>query len=192
MTSFCTGRISRKLQILTYVFDWVYFTQCLTSFSSINHLLCLCAWFLILFHVTYMRFSWSTHLLFLFLETLTSIIRTDLPILVELINLLNWVIIFLSQMTILRWLTLLLWSQTVILIVPVFWVYFFLLMLVLLFYNGFPFIGKFWSYCCPSLHWLSIKFTLRCPISLHSLWLFLCWLGWSSWSFERCSMGEYL
>ena len=29
-------------------------------------------------------------------------------------------------------------------------------------------------------------------ISSHSLWLFLWWLVWSSWSFERCSMGEYL
>ena len=38
------------LQILTYVFDWLYFTQCLTSFSSIGHLLRLSAQFLILFH----------------------------------------------------------------------------------------------------------------------------------------------
>ena len=29
----------KTLQILTYVFDWLYFTQCLTSFSSIEHLL---------------------------------------------------------------------------------------------------------------------------------------------------------
>ena len=35
-----------------YVFDWLYFTQCLTSFSSIVHLLQLCARFLILFHLT--------------------------------------------------------------------------------------------------------------------------------------------
>ena len=33
------GLISRTLQILTYVFDWLYFTQCLTSFSSVDHLL---------------------------------------------------------------------------------------------------------------------------------------------------------
>ena len=40
-----------------------------------------------------MRFSQSTHLLmFLSLETLTSIIRTGLPILVELIDLVNSVI----------------------------------------------------------------------------------------------------
>ena len=73
-----------------------------------------------------MRFSQSTHLLFLSLETLTSIIRTGLPILLELINLVNSDIMFLSQMTLLRWLTFLLGSQTVILIVPVFWIYLFI------------------------------------------------------------------
>ena len=71
-------------------FRWLYFTQCLTSFSSMDHLFCLCARFLIPFHLTQMRFSPSTHLLMcLPLETLTSIIRTDLPILVELIDLVN-------------------------------------------------------------------------------------------------------
>ena len=78
-----------------------------------------------------MKFSQSTHLLmFLSLDTLTSIIRTGLPILVELINLVNSVIIFLSQMTLLRWLTFLRGSQTVILIVLLFWTYFFLLTLL--------------------------------------------------------------
>ena len=81
----------------SYVFDWLYFTQCLTSFSSIDHLLQLCAQFLILFHLTSMRFSQSTHLLMvLSLETLTSITRTGLPILVELIQLVNSVIIYLK------------------------------------------------------------------------------------------------
>ena len=60
------------------------------------------------------------------------------------------------------------------------------------FYNGFSSIGKFWSYCCLSFHWLSIIFTMQCPISSHCLWLFLCWLGWSLRSFERCSLGGYL
>ena len=36
----------------TYVFDWLYFTQCLKSLSCIDHLLHLCAMFLILFHLT--------------------------------------------------------------------------------------------------------------------------------------------
>ena len=43
-------------------FYLVYFTQCLTSFSSIDHLLRHYARFLILFHLTQMRFSRSTHL----------------------------------------------------------------------------------------------------------------------------------
>ena len=38
--------------ILTYIFDWLYFTHCLTSISSIDHLLRFCARFFILFHLT--------------------------------------------------------------------------------------------------------------------------------------------
>ena len=125
------------------------------------------------------------------LETLTSIIRTGLPILIELINLVNSIIILLSQMTLLRWLTFLHGSQTVILIVLLFWTYFFLLTLVFVL-QWLPSIGKFWSCCCLSFHWLSIKFTMGCLVSSHSLWLFSCWLGSSLWSFERCSIGGYL
>ena len=70
-------------------------------------------------------FSQSNHLLMcLSSETLTSIIRTGSPILMELIDLVNSIIIFLSQMTLLRWLTILLGSQTVILIVLFLWIYF--------------------------------------------------------------------
>ena len=74
-----------------------------------------------------MKSSRITNLIksFLSLETSTSIIRTGLPIMVELIDLVNSVIIFLSQMTILRWLTFLLRSHTVVLIVLLFWIYFF-------------------------------------------------------------------
>ena len=43
--------LCKTLQILTYVFDWLYFIQCLTPFSSINHLLCIYTLFL-LFHLT--------------------------------------------------------------------------------------------------------------------------------------------
>ena len=77
-----------------------------------------------------MRFSQSTHLLiFLSLET-NAIIKIALPILVELINLVDSIIIFLSQMTLLTWLNFLLKSQTVILIILLFWIYFLPLMLV--------------------------------------------------------------
>ena len=117
--------------LLMFLTGFASISECLSSFSSIDHLLCFCAQFLILFHLISMRFSRSTHLLMFFsLETLTSIMRTGLPILVELIDLTNSVIIFLSHMTLLRWLSFLLRSQTVILIVLLFWVSFSLLMLV--------------------------------------------------------------
>ena len=96
--------------------------------------------------------------MFLSLETLTSIIRTGLPILVELIDLVNSVIIFLSQMTLLRWLTFLLRSQTVILIVLLFWIYFFLLTLefvlqwLSLHWEILTLLSQFLSF-----HWLSIN-----------------------------------
>ena len=64
------------------------------------------------------------------LETLSSIKRTGLPILVELIDLVHSVITFLSQMTLPRWLSFLLGFQTVILVVLLFWIYLFLLLLV--------------------------------------------------------------
>ena len=73
---FARDYLQKTLQILIYVFDWLYFTQCLISFSSVDHLLRLCARFFILFHLTQMRFSQSTNLqVCLSLETLTSIIR---------------------------------------------------------------------------------------------------------------------
>ena len=50
-------------RIITCVFGWFYFNNCLTSFSSISHLLRLYARFWNLFHLTYMRFSRSTRLL---------------------------------------------------------------------------------------------------------------------------------
>ena len=55
---------------------------------------------------------------------------TCIPILVELIDLVNSVIIFVSQMTLLRLLTFLFESQTVIFTVLLFWIYFFFQMLL--------------------------------------------------------------
>ena len=139
-----------------------------------------------------MRFSRWTHLLmFLCLETLTSIIRTGLSILVELIDLVNSVIIFLSQMTLLRWLTFLLGSQTVILIVLLFWIYLFLLTLV--------FVLQWLSLHLEILIMLLSQFPVtfyhihnEMPASLHCLWLFSCWLGFSLRLFETQFMGGYL
>ena len=44
--------LQKMLQILTYILNWLYFTQYVTSFSSIDDFLCLYAQFLILFHLT--------------------------------------------------------------------------------------------------------------------------------------------
>ena len=121
------------------------------------------------------------------LETLKSIIRTGSPILVEFIDLVKSSIIFLSQSTLLRWLTFLLGSSE-----SCCFGFISFSGCQYLFYNGFPSVGKFWSCGCLSSHWLSNKLKTGCLISLHSLCLFSCWLGWSSWSLERCSTGGYL
>ena len=128
------GLFSRKL--------WRFLLMFLTCFTSLS----------VLFSFLYWSPSSSLHMAFdsissninqvllinpsanvflmLSLETLRSIIRTGVPILVEVIDLVNSVIIFLSQMNLLWLLTFLLGFQTVILIVLLFWIYFFLLMLV--------------------------------------------------------------
>ena len=59
------------------------------------------------------------------LETLTSIMRTGLPVLVELIDLMNSIRIFLCQTAIRRWLTFLLAFLAVVLTVLLFWIYVF-------------------------------------------------------------------
>ena len=140
--SLCEGRasfyaefISRKLCkfLLMFLTGFTSFIQCLTSFPSINYLLCIYAWLLLLFNLTQMSFSRSTHILMcLSFGTLMSIIRTGQCILVELIDLVNSVIIFLSHMTLLRWLIFLLGSPALTLTVLLFWIYLFLLILVFL------------------------------------------------------------
>ena len=102
-------------------------------------------------------------------------------------ELVNSVKIFLSQMTLIRWFTLLLGSLTLTLTILLFWIYYFLLMLV--FVLQWPSIGKFRSWCCLKF---SLIFKMRCPILWHSLWLFLHWFAESLWPFERCSIGWYL
>ena len=78
-----------------------------------------------------MRLSRSTHVeMCCLLKLLTSIIRTGLPILVELIFQVISVAIFLSHVNLLRWLIFLLGSWTVILTVLLFWIYLFLRRLV--------------------------------------------------------------
>ena len=85
------------------------------------------------------------------LETLTSLTRTGLPFLGELIDLVK------SQATLLRWLTFLLAPQTVVLTVLLFWIYFFLLMLIF---------ALQWL----SLHWeILIMFLSQFPLAFHCI-----------------------
>ena len=125
------------------------------------------------------------------LALLHSIIRTGLHILVKMIDLVNFVIIFLSQTTLLRWLTFLLRSQTVILTILPFWNYFFLRALVFVLQ---------WL----SLHWeILIMLLSQSPLNSHHihnrmphfialLMTIPVLIGISSRSFERYSMGRYL
>ena len=64
-------------------------------------------------------------------------------------------------------------SLTVTLTFLLCWMYFFFWHKYL-FYNAFPSSGKFQSCWCLSFHWLSNKLKTGCPVSSHSLWLFLC------------------
>ena len=111
MTFFCTGFISRKLCEFLLMF-WIGFISLnvlLQSFSS-----SLCIVFDSSFSYIDVRFSRSTHLLMcLYLETLMSITRSGWPILMELIDVVNSVVIFLSLTTLLRWLSFLFGSPTV-------------------------------------------------------------------------------
>ena len=137
-------------------------------YQSLSFVLMHSFWFYFIQHR-----SWSTHLL-MCLETLTSIIRTGLPILVEWIDLVNSYNFSISN------------GLTQIVNFPPGISDFdfhspacfdlFLLMLVFIL-QWLSHHWKLWSCCCPSFHWLSIEVTTACPISLHSLWL-LCWFGW--------------
>ena len=164
--------LQKTLQILTYVSDWLYLCFQLALLHSVSY-------FFFLYRLPSSSlctvfYSFSSNIdevlsinpsANVSLETLTSIIRTWLPILVELIDLLNSITFFLSQMTLLRWLTFLLGCPTVILTVLLFWIYFALLTLV--------FVLQWLSF-----HWeilimllsqfpLTFIFTKGCPISLH-------------------------
>ena len=84
-------------------------------------------------------------------------IKTGPPILVELIDLVNSVIIFLSEMTLPRWLTFLLGFQTVILRVLLFQIYLLLLALVFVLQ---------WL----SLHWkILIMLLSQFPLTFHEI-----------------------
>ena len=101
----------------------------------------------------------------------------------ELIALVNSVLIFVSQMTLLRLLTFRLEALTVTLTVLLFWIYFYLLTLVFVL-QWLSLHGKFWPCCCLSFHWLSLKLKTGCPISSNC--------SPQCWSFTQCCPGNFL
>ena len=74
--------------------------------------------------------------------------------------------------------------------VLLFWIYLLLQMLVLI-QQCFSVHWELLIVFCLRINWLSFKLKRECPFSSHSLWPFSCWLGWSSWSLERCSIEGY-
>ena len=126
-TSFCTRLISKELCGSLLMFS--------TSFTSLSVLLLFplsIVFFIIMHGFSFISFNIDevfsikpSHNAFC-LETLTCSIRTGLPVLVELIDLVNSVIIFVYQINLLRLLTFLLGSLTVTVTVLLFWIYIFL------------------------------------------------------------------
>ena len=104
-------------------------------------------------------------------------------------DLVNPVTIFLSQMALLRWLTSLLKSLTMT-HSPALLDLFISTNAGTSSTTSFPLGISDHEVVC--LYWLSAKLKMRCPVSSHSLWLFSCWLGWSSFSLDKCSMRRYL
>ena len=132
--------------------------------------------------------SLDQHLLkCLSLETLTSMIRTGSPILVEMVDLVNFVIS--NKRTQMVNFPTQIWefdSHN-----PAILDFFFFLTLV--------FVLQWLSLPWEILIMLLSQFPLMfheihngMPVSLRVLWVLSCWLGWSLWSFEGFSMGGYL
>ena len=90
--------------------------------------------------------------------------------------------------------TFLLGSLTVTLTVVFFWIYLFLLMLVFVV----QLLSLYWKILIMLLSQFPLTFCelkMRCPISLHNLWLFLCWVGQMrdvSWedTLNACAVSE--
>ena len=130
-----------------------------------------------------MRFSLSTHwLMFLSLETLTSIIRTGLPILVELIDLLNSYNFSVSN-DLTRMVNFPAQIPDFYSHSPALFDLFLSSDAIICSTMAFP---PIWSFdVVVSVSIAFPTFSSGCPVSLHSLQLFLGWLGWVLWSFER-------
>ena len=83
-----------------------------------------------------------------------------------------------SQMTLLRWLTFLLGSQTDSHSSALLDLFLLTLVFVL------QWLSRHWEILIMLLSQFRLTYhQIHSPVSSHSLWLFSCWLGWSLWSF---------
>ena len=99
-------------------------------------------------------------------------------------------VIFLSQMTLPRWLTFLLGFQALILMVLLFWIYFFFLRLVFVL----QWLFLYWEILIILLSQFPLTFHQihnRMPHFIHRIAYNYSHDDWSLWSFERCSMGGF-
>ena len=99
-------------------------------------------------------------------------------------------------MTLLRWLAFLLGSLTVTLTVYSVWIYFCSVWFIssdtsicsAMVFSPLGNSDHVLVSCC--FHWLSIKLKMGCLLTSHSWWLFPCWMGQTSQSFESYSLGD--
>ena len=186
-TSFCKGLIFRKLYGFLFIVSVDF-----TSFGVLLHFplpitIFFWVWLFMLFYLTSMRFSQSTHLLMYWsLETLMFIIRISKPILVEDLcynfSISNdpTQIDFPTQIDNCYYHS------------PALLDYLFLLNL----FFALQYLSLCWEILIMyflSFHWIFFRFKIRCTISPYSIWIHIytydpisCRLGSSPWSFERC------
>ena len=154
--------LCKTLQILNYPFNWLYYTQCITFFFFHLSPLSLCTVFdSISSNIDEVLSINPSANVFVFGDF--NVQNKDWLIYSGRIDsLVNFVLVFLSQMTLLRWLTFLLRSLTLTLTVLLFWTCFNLLMLVFIL-QRISLHWEIWSCCCLSFHWLSVIFKTGSP-----------------------------
>ena len=150
------------LRVLIFVFNWLYlicstlvlpFVTCFTGFWSPLSFLCTVTDAVSYGIGSVKVLSINPQLIYLSFDTFLSTIRTGWPILIELINPMNSVIIVFNLNQIVDFPYQILDCDATVLL---FWIFINGLTWVI-FSSGLPSIGKFWLWYCLSFHWLSFK-----------------------------------
>ena len=167
------------LQIVAYFFGWLYFTHWPTSFSSIDHGCLYTVFYFTLSNIdevlsinpsanVFCSGEFNTH----HKDWLTYSAGTDRP------GELCYHFSISNKRTQMVYIPF--HIPTVTLTILIVWISFFLLMIVFVL-QWLSFYWEILVILLSQFHWLSLKLKTGCFVSLHSLWPFSCWLGWSSW-----------